>query len=756
MDKEIPSMNKRPTVVEVHSRDDRRSGLLGTAFFIDSRRLLSARSVVEGWDAAVLFLRGPGWHSDLAVGGLTIYEESDLAELTIAGDTPDIQAVAYSDQTLESGKVILLIGCDGVSREPVVSSAQLLEFDREQNAFGLTFAMVPTMVGGPVLIDDRIAGFIAAYGRDAEGWVQAVPSFVRYHREAHGDAQAPMQEVPGAKPEPSTERQTAKATAPFVGPGPRPGSDVQRRERRFARIGRLPWLAHAYLPDYLREALLTGLPDADRQRIRNVWAGMLNQLTDQASPKAIELPIAVPDQAKLKQILSLFRGQPTQSGGVDDPIFANILLGGKLGLLDFRLPRAIARYLPGGRWLLDLRPLLKVVIVAAVVSVGLASGWDQWAREALTAIWKDRTRAENALWTVKIESNGFAASLGGSVGLALNEAGFKTDVTAPLAKAMSDGDNEIGYPAGATAVVERVLEPVRHYTYGGEPRRIERPAGDASHVITLNLFRTYQHTASFSDALTRPYVKPEAKKETQKPAILPIEPEMVSIKPGKFQMGSPATEKGRFDDEGPQHMVAIAQPFELGRYEVTFDEYDRFAEAEGRKKPDDSGWGRGKRPVINVSWQDAQDYVTWLSARTGKRYRLPTEAEWEYAARAGTTTAYWWGNDLGQNHANGGGGGSQWDSKQTAPVGSFKPNPFELYDTAGNVYEWVQDCWHGSYSGAPADGTAWLGTEEECKFRVVRGGSWYIYPQYLRSAYRIRNGSDVAFNYLGFRIARAL
>ncbi|WP_297325586.1 SUMF1/EgtB/PvdO family nonheme iron enzyme [Nitrosomonas sp.] len=238
---------------------------------------------------------------------------------------------------------------------------------------------------------------------------------------------------------------------------------------------------------------------------------------------------------------------------------------------------------------------------------------------------------------------------------------------------------------------------------------------------------------------------------------LSFEPEMVRIPPGKFLMGSHETEFGRDTREGPQHEVTIAYAFEIGKYVVTFDEYDAFVKATNRRLPDDVGWGRGRRPVINVSFEDAQHYVQWLSQQTGKQYRLPTEAEWEYAARAGTQTAYWWGSDIGKNNANCYACGSEWDYKQTAPVGSFKPNAFGLYDIAGNVWEWVEDCWHDNYLNAPTDGSAWKEANGgDCKRRVVRGGSWLNDPQFLRSASRVRYYTDVASDGLGFRIARAL
>ena len=164
--------------------------------------------------------------------------------------------------------------------------------------------------------------------------------------------------------------------------------------------------------------------------------------------------------------------------------------------------------------------------------------------------------------------------------------------------------------------------------------------------------------------------------------------------------------------------------------------------------------GRGTRPVINVSWDDAQQYVAWFSKMTGRPYRLLTEAEWEYAARAGSTTAYFWGDEIGKGNANCTGCGSQWDNRQTSPVGSFKPNAFGLYDMAGNVWQWVQDCYHDNYDGAPTDGSAW--TIGDCSRRVVRGGSWYNDPQDLRSANRLWFSTDGRMPHIGFRLGRTL
>jgi formylglycine-generating enzyme required for sulfatase activity len=224
--------------------------------------------------------------------------------------------------------------------------------------------------------------------------------------------------------------------------------------------------------------------------------------------------------------------------------------------------------------------------------------------------------------------------------------------------------------------------------------------------------------------------------------------EMVIVPAGAFDMGS-STEY-----ESPVHRVTFANPFAIGRYEVTFDEWDRCVEDKGCKaQPDDREWGRGDRPVINVSWVDAKTFATWLSQKTGQTYRLPSEAEWEYAARAGTNTPFWWGRDAGSRQANCR-ECSTGIGQQTSPVGSYKPNPFGLYDTAGNVAEWVEDCWNDSYRGAPKDGTAW--TAGQCRLRVLRGGAYDSQAKTVRSTARFRYDTDVRYSSNGFRLVREL
>jgi len=222
-----------------------------------------------------------------------------------------------------------------------------------------------------------------------------------------------------------------------------------------------------------------------------------------------------------------------------------------------------------------------------------------------------------------------------------------------------------------------------------------------------------------------------------------ILPEMLNIPAGRFLMGSNTS----IDDEIPVHLVTLPS-FNLGKYPVTFAEYDRYAEAVNVSKPEDQGWGRGKRPVIDVSWNDAVAYCQWLTAQTGKTYRLPSEAEWEYACQAGTTTDYYWGAEDAKAYA--------WFNEnsqdKTQPVVEKKSNAFGLYDMSGNVWEWVQDNWHESYEGAPEDGSAWKSAANAP--RVVRGGSWGGRLHKLRSARRGWSDPDNRSDNLGFRLAQ--
>lgn len=226
-------------------------------------------------------------------------------------------------------------------------------------------------------------------------------------------------------------------------------------------------------------------------------------------------------------------------------------------------------------------------------------------------------------------------------------------------------------------------------------------------------------------------------------------PEMVVIPSGSFKMGDLVGDG--LDREKPVHRVTIEKPFAIGKFEVTFQQWDACLDAGGcTYRPDDLNWGRGNRALGDVTWKDANDYVNWLSCFTGARYRLPNEAEWEYMARAGSATKFPWGNEIGEAKARclsceGG-------LPQPIEVGNFAPNDFGVYDTVGSVGEWVEDCLNNDYSGAPANGSAWV--SGQCYYRIVRGGGWYGDAKFLTSSYRNYKNVDARDDTFGIRVAR--
>jgi formylglycine-generating enzyme required for sulfatase activity len=244
-------------------------------------------------------------------------------------------------------------------------------------------------------------------------------------------------------------------------------------------------------------------------------------------------------------------------------------------------------------------------------------------------------------------------------------------------------------------------------------------------------------------------------------------PEMVVVPAGRFTMGSPSEEKERDGDEGPQHAVTIRQPFAVGKFHVTRDQFAVFARETGYTAHSGCDWRNpgftqeGSHPVVCVSWDDANAYANWLAKKTGKPYRLLSEAEWEYVARAGTATPFWWGSSITPAQANYdgnyvyAGGGSKGEYRAgTVPAGSFDANPWGLYDVHGNAWQWTADCWHVDYNGAPTDGSAWT-TTCSGSGRFVRGGSWDSYPRNLRAAVRYRISGEYD-RVVGIRLARTL
>ncbi|MCY3591269.1 MAG: formylglycine-generating enzyme family protein [Acidobacteria bacterium] len=379
-----------------------------------------------------------------------------------------------------------------------------------------------------------------------------------------------------------------------------------------------------------------------------------------------------------------------------------------------------------------MRPIAAATGIAAILALaGPAAGFAQGEvleNEDILSLTEAGLPPE--VIVAKIESTATAFDTSVERLVALVQAGVHADVLAAMARASASSATES--PA---------------YDPGGDTAPVEQPRADPQPVPRTS----WQVGARFSDALNSGGRGPE----------------MVVVPAGSFYMGC-VSGMGCSNRERPIREVSFAEPFAVSIHEVTLDEYDRYTAATGRPPADDGGWGRGRRPALNVSWQDAQAYVAWLSGETGGGYRLLSEAEWEYVARAGSTTQFHFGDHPAElcrygNHAD----VSlpehvEWRNTlcsdrvalETAEVGSYAPNPWGLHDTHGNVWEWVEDCWNGAYEGSPTDGSPW--TQGDCSRRVLRGGSWNNRPGLLRAAGR--NGVVVGERGLniGFRVARTL
>ncbi len=529
----------------------------------------------------------------------------------------------------------------------------------------------------------------------------------------------------------------------------------QRREQRLARLSRLPWLTRAHLPDWLREYLLRGMSDEERQRIVKLWRDLFGQLTDSDSLDSLRLDYKTPNKRQVKLRLADLRTwrQPAQ---IDDPIFVNILLGGRLGLLDFELPRAVARLLPGGRWLISLKPLLPALVLAGLSVWGGNRLWDVYGREVLLSVSAATDRMQNKGWTVALSAGSDAQALLQAVKARLQAAGFAT-VDGPKVSDVNSFDlDRLLYPPGGEAAARRVQEMVAHTAYGAtldsQPK-----AGLADHSLVLQLAHTHQPGAKFHDAMAYPW-HPDTPKQADKgakPTSPPLPPDfplpkMVQIPAGEFMMGAAPGEAGADKDEQPRHKVKIAA-FSIGQYEVTQGQWKAVmgSNPSGFNKCGDNC------PVENVNFYDVQAFIEKLNAKTGSTYRLPTEAEWEYAARAGTTTAFSTGDCINTRQANYDG---NYDYNncgaktgvylaKTAAVGSYPANPWGLYDMHGNVWEWTCSAYTEHY-----DGSELICNNSATDRRAVRGGSWNNNPQVLRSGDRDR--SDGANYDLGFRLAR--
>lgn len=351
----------------------------------------------------------------------------------------------------------------------------------------------------------------------------------------------------------------------------------------------------------------------------------------------------------------------------------------------------------------------------------------------------------------------------------------------------------IGFPDGGTAAPVMLINRKRRPMDGpaqGETAQISIDGVDKDLVVGRNVLMLGSATGRvglqavevFYDAPAAPVVPPKVDAigdpapKTLKPGeefTDPLKaggvgPKMVVIPADAFQMGSHPSEPGRYTSEGPVHVVSLAKAIAVGKFEVTFAEWDVCVLARACAPVDDSGWGRGKRPVSNVTYDEALVFTQWLAVQTGKPYRLLSESEWEYAARAGTTMLRHWENsdsgacqfanvlDRAAKQKYSGATVFECDDGHihTSPVGSFLPNQYKLHDMMGNVAEWVSDCWNENYAGAPADGSAW--TSGDCSKRVIRGGGWASLPALVRSAMRYGYPVGARDSSVGFRIARTL
>lgn len=573
------------------------------------------------------------------------------------------------------------------------------------------------------------------------------------------------------------------------------------REQRLLKLARLPWSQEGTMPGYLRKALLQKLK-ADEARIAEAYLSLFNQAGLTKVPQGLELPFTVnpeqPMQLWRRRLASWLPHAPRNSALADN-LFAQVLLSGRRGLLDFVLPKALAERLPGIRW--GWGRIVLSLALAAVVQAGCVFVW--WRIEDPFRQWQlQQMRHAFAQFPVVVEHSDAEAANAKLFKRLLNERGFTQVELLPFNPQQQR--NSISGPGEASEAISVIEVLASHLRYGEKYYLdTDLPIFDAGgiHILwveplkPLSIFRdplvhaiNPQEWQNELAKLREEIAAAESQRAKAVKAVVgsdtlvsqsPLEqteifqdtlekegipgPRMVLIPAGQFVMGSPKSELERNDREGPQHRVAIAT-FALGETEVTFEDYDYYAKAVGRELPGDARWGRGKRPVINVNWDEATAYARWLSKQTGAEYRLPTEAEWEYAGRAGTTTPFNTGNCINSQQANFVTTAAYGDCRReavslgkTTEAGAYPSNPFGLKDIYGNVSEWTQDCWHDSYDGAPGNGMAWQKKGSgDCDRRVLRGGSWFDNAKEQRSAFRNWYYAYERNNIIGFRLARTL
>ena len=583
---------------------------------------------------------------------------------------------------------------------------------------------------------------------------------------------------------------------------------IEQREQRLLSLLRLPWFRAGKIPKWLRLYCYQQQSPKQHQATQTLYLELFRLAEIEAAGNKkqghLQLPFN-PSAAKTPHQLVFMRWLKTlkqaQESTLEDSLWEDQIfvdtLWGKPKDLEVPLSKKLAVRLPQGRWgrlyprvaLWGVASLLlglvlhqvwqgsaRAEIEALLPPAGLSA---QLANSKVEILINKPEKYETGQQLLQFEQQKQAAIL---LTKALREQGVIGEINTRIETATPNNQaSSINYMSGQLALAELAAVQLAHLAWGNTPE-LSVAASNASLQIQLN--NLTQVASTFSDQ-AKPLT--EAQKlalaipiSKDKPAALQAFtlfsdsskdnlalPQMVALPAGTFLMGSPETEPERGSDESPQREVTISA-FAMSQTEITFEQYDAFADATKRKKPDDSGWGRGQRPVINVSWNDAKVYTAWLSEQTGQNYRLPSEAEWEYAARAGTQTPFSTGDCIHTNLANYDGkdsnsfGSKYYDCGaktdtylgKTTVVGELAPNPWGLYAMHGNVWEWVEDCYKDSYDGAPSDGSA--RQEAECVTRVLRGGGWFSSPDNTRSAVRIRYFPDVATDDAGFRIARAL
>jgi formylglycine-generating enzyme required for sulfatase activity len=309
---------------------------------------------------------------------------------------------------------------------------------------------------------------------------------------------------------------------------------------------------------------------------------------------------------------------------------------------------------------------------------------------------------------------------------------------APETKPAGKSANQPADQSAAAPAAQPVPQRAAHRAAKSE--RTAKVAGRSSKAAAK------EAAARDSDESAAPIVEPVARREFKD---CPECPRVVVLAPGVFTMGGSSIDQ----TEQPAHLVTLEHPFAIGKYEVTVREWNACVEAGGCKSTAQYAGLSPRAPIRDISWNDAQQYVQWLSKLTGASYRLPSEAEWEYAERGGTSTRYWWGDQMAPGKANCKDCGPPWQIDEPVEAGSFEPNPYGLYDMNGSVWEWVQDCWHNSFSQAPGDAVPW-DDQPGCEARVVRGGSWRDSAPFMVASTRAGDAPSLRQSQNGFRVAR--